>query len=448
MTQKPRMRPDAKGKLIFSDSLTNLVSGVGTERDKRSANQFIYSTLDRQNLFELEAAYSTAWLARAVVDYPVDDATREWRYFSCEEATDIQRGEKRYRVQQHVQEAFKWARLYGGAVIVMVTDQDMSQPLDIERLGEGSLKRLIVADRKYITGVDYNQTDPTAPNYLLPNAYMIHGGSLRIHHSHVVRIPGERVPLSIRQINGGWDDSALRKCMDDIKDAVSSKAGIASLIQEANVDVIQREGLSDELATEDGSSAVLHRYQLAGTLKAINRMLLLDGDETYNRNPASFGGLGEILHRLMEWVSGAADIPMTRLFGIQSKGIGDSGAGDEKNYLNAIKGKQESDYRDALEQIDEVMIRSTLGYMPEECEFEWNPLSQPSGVEQAQQDLANSQADSVYLADSVLKRSQVARRLQSLGSYPIDDAYIEELERQEGEELEGMFELPEEEPPE
>jgi hypothetical protein len=300
----------------------------------------------------------------------------------------------------------------------------------------------VTVDRKYITGIDYNYTDPTAANYLLPNSYMVYGGSLRIHHSHVVRIPGERVPLSIRQVNGGWDDSALRKCMEDIKDAVSSKAGIASLIQEANVDVIQREGLSDELATEDGSSAIIHRYQLAGTLKAINRMLLLDGDETYERRAASFGGLGEILHRLMEWVSGAADIPMTRLFGIQSKGIGDSGGGDEKNYLNAIKGKQESDYRDVLEQIDEVMIRSTLGDMPEECEFEFNPLSQPSGTEQAQQDLARSQADGNYLADGVLLRSQIAQRLQSVGSYPIDDAHIDELQRQEKEEAEGMFELP------
>jgi hypothetical protein len=441
------MRPDAYGNLFFSDGLQNVVSGLGTARDKRSSNQFTYSTIDRQNLFELEAAYSTNWLARAVVDYPVDDATREWRYFSCEEASDIQRGEKRYRVQQHVQEGFKWARLYGGAVIVMVTDQDMSQPLDITRIGRGGLKRLVTIDRKYITGVDYNYTDPTAPNYLLPNYYMVYGGSLRIHHSHIVRIPGERVPLSIRQVNGGWDDSALRKCLEDIKDAVSSKAGIASLIQEANVDVIQREGLSDELSTEDGSSAIIKRYQLAGTLKAINRMLLLDGDETYERRAASFGGLGEILHRLMEWVSGAADIPMTRLFGIQSKGIGDSGAGDEKNYLNAIRGKQESDYRDVLEQIDEVMIRSTLGDMPEECEFEFNPLSQPSGTEQAQQDLARSQADGNYLADGVLLRSQIAQRLQSVGSYPIDDAHIEELKRQETEEVEGMFELPEIEPP-
>jgi len=438
--QKPRMRASSTGQLTFSDSLTNVVSGLGTERDKRSHNTFRYNPLNYFDWIELESAYADCWLATSIVDIPVDDATREWRSFSCEEASDIQRAEKHYKVQQVIQEAFKWSRLYGGAAILMITDQDLSMPLDTRRLKQGSLKRLVVLDRRYITGVDFNFTDPTIPNYLLPNKYMVAGGSLNIHHSHVIRIPGQKIPLALRQLNGGWDNSVLRKCMEDIKDAVSAKAGIASLIQEANVDVIEREGLSDELTTEDGSNAILKRYQLAGTLKAINRMLLLDGTtEKYSRNPASFGGLGDVLDKLMMWTSGAADIPMTRLFGEMAKGMGDSGAGDQKNYNNAIRGQQESAYREVLERIDEVMIPSWLGEMPEECEFEFNPLSQPSGAEQAQQELANSQADDNYLASGVVKKSQVMRKLQSRGTYSISDDDIEEAKKAEKEEANGAF---------
>lgn len=436
---KPRMRPDQNGRLFFSDGLQNLVSGLGTDRDKRSFNKFQYSNLNYLDLFELEAAYSDVWLARQIVDIPVDDATREWRSFSCEEAQEIQEAEKAYSVQRHVQEAFKWGRLYGGAVIIPITDQDLAQPLDVERIRQGSLKRLIVLDRKYITGVNYNYSDPYASNFLLPEHYMVAGGSMQIHHSHVIRIPGDRVPLAIRQINGGWDASVLRKCLEDIKDAVSSKAGIASLIQEANVDVIKNDELAAELASGEGD-AILSRYQLAGTLKSINRMLLLDGKEEYQRKGAEFGGLGDILGALMEWVSGAADIPMTRLFGVQSKGIGDSGEGDLKNYYNSIRGKQESDYRDVLERIDEIMLRSWLGYMPDDCEFEFNPLSQPSGAEQAQQELAMSQADGNYLQEGVVTRAQIARRLQSAGTYAITDEDIEQMEADAEAERDGLFE--------
>lgn len=432
--EKPRIR-------ISNDSLTNLVSGLGTERDKRHYNTFRIEPQNLYNWQELEAAYSTAWLARAVVDYPVDDATREWRAFTCDEATEIQRAEKRYRLQQHIQEGFKWARLYGGAVIIMVTDQDMTKPLDVNRIQKGGLKRLVAIDRRYVSGIDYNYTNPTADNFLLPEYYMVYGGKLTIHHSHVVRIPGERVPMAIRQINGGWDDSALRKCFEDIKDAISSKAGIASLVQEANVDVVKREGLSDDLSTEDGTHGITRRYQLAATMKAINRMLLLDGTETYERNPASFGGLGEILHRMMEWVAGAADIPMTRLFGQQAAGLGDSGKGDDTNYNNAIRGKQESDYRDVLERIDAVMIRSWLGYYPDDCEFEFNPLSQPGASEVAQQELALSQAIGNYLQDGVLTRSQAMRRLQSNGTFAIDDEDIEAAQEMEKAEANGEFDV-------
>lgn len=437
---KPRMRPDGNGGYHFTDSLTNVVSGLGTERDKRSHNTFRYTPLAYFDFAELEFAYVACWLATSIVDIPVDDATREWRAFSCEQATDIQRAEKYFKLQQHIQDAFKWSRLYGGAAILMITDQNLAEPLDLSRIRQGSLKRLVVLDRRYITGVDFNYTNPTLPNYLLPNKYMVAGGNLLIHHSHVVRITGQKVPLSIRQINGGWDNSVLRKCMEDIKDAVSAKGGIASLIQEANVDVIEREGLSDELTTEDGSNAVIRRYELAAMLKGINRMLLLDGTtEKYSRNPASFGGLGEILEKLMMWTSGAADIPMTRLFGEMAKGMGDSGEGDQKNYNNALRGQQESAYREVLERIDEVMIRSWLGNMPENCEFEFNPLSTPSGAEQAQQELANSQADNNYLDAGVVTRSQIMRKLQSRGTYAITDEEIDEAQKAEQEEANGVF---------
>lgn len=440
---KPRMRAGADGALQYtSDGMTNLVSGLGTERDKRSHNYFSYQFMNRRDFFELEAAYSSNSLAKKIVDIPVNDATREWRTFSCDEAREIQQAESYYKLQSTIQEAFKWGRLYGGAIVLMITDQDLRQPLDVERIREGSLKRFVVLDRKHVSGLDFEFTDPTVKNYMLPNYYMIYGGSMQIHHSHVVRIPGEKVPMTIRQNNGGWDDSILRKCMDDVKDAVSAKAGMASLVQEANVDVINREGLSDELSTEDGTEEIQHRYSMAGMLKSINRMLLLDNNETYTRKTIAFGGLGEVQQTLMEWAAGAADIPMTRLFNIQAKGMGDSGQGDMNNYHDSLRGAQQSDYRPCLEQLDEVMLRSWFGYLPDDCEFDFDPLSQPNGNDLAQQDLAAAQADDIRLNNGTIKQSQVMQKLQSEGTYAISDQDINEARRNETEAAQGMFEEP------
>ena len=55
----------------------------------------------------------------------------------------------------------------------------------------------------------------------------------------------------------------------------------------------------------------------------------------------------------MEWTSGAAGIPMTRLFGVQAKGLGIQ-AGDMNNYNNKIRGLQKSSYRPFLNKLDAV----------------------------------------------------------------------------------------------
>ncbi|MCE8034606.1 DUF1073 domain-containing protein [Billgrantia tianxiuensis] len=420
---KMRLRFTADGSVLMRDGLRNVVSGMGTDRDMRSFSKFAYGIY--QDFAELEAAYSENWIARQVIDVPVDDATREWRSFSCKEAQEIQREEKRLNLQGVTQEAFKWAGLYGGAGVLMITDQPLDAPLDVTKIKKGSLKRLMVLDRMLLAGQRYNVTDPLSPNYMLPEVYRVAGGVQEIHHSHFVRAPGAKLPLRIRMINGGWDDSQLRRCMEDIKDAVAAKGGIASLIQEANVDIIQKEGLAEALGSGDMDGQVAERYRLFGMMKSLFRLGLLDSSEEYHRHPASFGGLGEVLRSLMEWVSGAAEIPMTRLFGVQSKGIGDSGEGDSRNYYSAIGGRQEADYRPFLERIDEVLIRSALGNMPDDCEFEFNPLSQPSDTELAQQELGFANADDVRLQQGVVRRSQIMRKLQSQGVYAISDEEIE-----------------------
>jgi hypothetical protein len=118
--------------------------------------------------------------------------------------------------------------------------------------------------------------------------------------------------------------------------------------------------------------------------------------------------------------------------------MGDSGEGDMKSYYDSTRGKQESDYSPVLDQLDKVMIRSALGEYPDKCEFEFNPLSQPSDTELAQQELAFAQADDIRLQQRAVKVSHIMRRLQGGNLYSITDEDIEKMEEYErSEELYG-----------
>lgn len=437
---KPRFKLTNGGGVIpVFDSLSNVITGMGTNRDRRSYNRFTITQLN--DYLEMEAAYFDNWIAGAVVDHPVEDATREWRLFTGKAAAKIHEAEKKYELQEKTQAAFTWAAVYGGAGVLLITDQELGEPLDLNKIKQGSLKRLVNLDRTMISPSTYNYSDPTAENYMRAETYRINGGVQSVHHSHFIIAPGESLPPRLRLLNNGWDDSVLRRCMEDLKDSAAAKSGIASLILEANVDVISRENLGTDLSSGDMDQSIMNRFLNFGMLKSMFRLALMDSTETFERKPISFGGLGEILSVLMQWTAGAAKQPMTRLFGVQSKGLGDSGEGDAKNYYNRVRGDQEMKYRKFLNQIDEILIRSTLGDIPDDLNYEFNPLEIPTENEMKDRNLAEAQTDDLRLQQKVIPRSAVVRKLKESGQYVIDDKFLKRVEEDERAEAAGEFQF-------
>lgn len=411
-----------------SDGLVNVVSGLGTQKAKRSHNQFQYGFLN--DFQQLDAAYQTSWLARAIVDYPAEDMTREWRTLKCDDADVIRAEEDRLQLPAMVSEATSWARLYGGAGILMLTNQDLTKPLKPEKIKKGDLYRLLVIDRFDMTAMDLNQTNILAANYLQPEFYTIAAGAQMIHWTHFARFAGAKLPRRQRAQTQGWGDSELRKCLDDVMDIVASKDGIAELMQEANVDIIKREGLSDELAS-DQDDAITARYALFSMMKSSINLALLDGEETYDRKTLDLSGVAPVLDTLMTWISGAADIPLTRLFGTSAKGLNATGEGDMDNYFNSLSSKRLTQIDPGLRQLDEVMVRSATGQWLEDFNYVWNPYKQPDAVQISAANKAKAETDILYKDAAIVTTSQIQRRLQAEELYQFDDEKIEALEADE-----------------
>ena len=413
---------------VTNDGLVNIASGLGTAKAKRSHNMFAYSRFgDWQHL---DNAYQTNWLARQIVDVPAEDMCREWRTLKTDDADAIRAEEDRLMIPVMVQEAATWSGLYGGAGMLMLTGQPLDKPLNINRVRKGDLRRVIVFDRYDMSAMQMNTYNVLADNFLLPEYYTITGGGQQIHWSHFARFNGTRLPRRQMQQTQGWGDSDLRKCLDDIMDLVAAKDGIAELMQEANVDIIKRAGLNEELAS-DQDEAITQRYALFSQMKSVIQMALLDGDEDYDRKTLNLGGVAPVIETFMTWISGAADIPVTRLFGTSAKGMNATGEGDMNNYFNSIRSKQLVRLDPGMRTLDEVMVRSALGYWPDDFNYVWNPLQQPNELQSAQAAYARAQKDVMYLDAGIVRPSQIQRNLQSSEEYQYDATEIDEADKSE-----------------
>ncbi|MDG5825909.1 DUF1073 domain-containing protein [Xylella fastidiosa subsp. pauca] len=388
------------------DTLQNLVAGLGDQRDKMSYGRYLLPrVIDR---VELEAMYRTNWLARKIVDIPATDMTREWVTLqTCMQADALEpmyRLEQALNVRAKVRDALAWARLYGGAVLfINVHGQDPSLPFDPASVMPGTRLSLTVLDRwRVALGSGQMDQDPLSETYGQPRCYQIAGSVERVDRSRMIAFSGAELPWEAFRGNGYWHDSVLQAMYNALSRYDTATQGTASMFFEAVVDVLRISGLSDTLSSDQGTQEVHKRFQLAAMMKSFNRMLLLDAKDEYTQKTNHFAGVKEVIEQFMMDISGAADIPATRLFGQSPKGMNATGDSDIRNYYDRIKAQQEDELRPVLRVLYAVLFRASVGECPQDLEIQFNSLWQMSETERASIEKLRAERDQMYLAHGVI----------------------------------------------
>ena len=250
---------------MINDSLTSLVSRMGTERDKAATVFYTHTFLADEQII---AAYRGSWLPRKIVDIPALDSCRKWRNWQAEDSQieQVEAEEKRLNLRGKVLEALTKARLFGGAVLFIGTGEaDPSKPLDVESVGKGGLKYLTVMSRQDVSAGEIDQ-DVNSEFYGQPRYYEVTGTNtmVKIHPSRLVIFLGAKQPHSLMAFNNrGWGDSVLTATLDAIKNADATAGNIASLIFEAKVDIFRIPNFMASLGDETYKAKIIERYTLA-----------------------------------------------------------------------------------------------------------------------------------------------------------------------------------------
>lgn len=352
--------------------------------------------------------YRNDWICKRIIDTPAEDMTRAWVKINTQMDPDlVKRFEnvvKQQRVKEQIQKALKWARLYGGAgAVIMIKGHEdiMDQPLDMNTIMPGSFGGLIVLDRwEGISPTGELVEELGDPEFGRPAYYNIGGQafggvSMRVHYSRVLPFMGRELPITEEIGENYWGASEMEHIFEELNKRNTSSANIAQLLFQANLRVLKTGDLAEQLATMD-PEALKEIYKVA---QAENELMssfgiqFLDAGDSFETHQYTFSGISDVYKTFMSDISGASEIPATKLFGRSPEGMNSTGESDLTIYYDSIDAKQERTVRPPLEKLFPVICVSCFGAVPDDFDFEFNSVRSSSESERA--DLAKNIVDSV-----------------------------------------------------
>lgn len=412
--------------------------------------------------YTLNILFRDNWIAKAIIEKPANEMLKNG--FSIHSQIEPDKIDKimniwqKTKTQNKFLKCLKWARLYGGCLLIpMIENQgDLSKPLDYETIMPDSYKGCFTVDRWSGVSPSIELVDNiTDPDFGQPEYYDVSdnttGKTFRIHHSRVIKMIGREMPYWEEIAETYWGASELEHVYTELKKRDDTSANISFLIFLANIRVFKMEGMSQMLSIGDQQAA----QRVYETMKTMNHLmcntgtLAIDKEEDFAMHGYSFIGINDVYESFMLDISGAAEIPVDKLFGRSPSGF-NSGAETLQNYYDTIDEKRETYVREPLEKIVKIITMSALGEIPDDIEIDFNPVRRPSDLEKS--DLAQKNAQPIFDAyaggligkgtalKELKQQSDITGLWTNITDEMIQEAYNED-KRRETEENESRNEL-------
>ena len=247
---KPRLRIRAgSNKSFTSDSFQNFSASLGLGASNLSSGStYGFNPVSRDHT-RLEFMYRGSWLVKVIVDAVAEDMTREGIDIQSDMPPDqidqLVAYMDEMQVWHRVCETIKWARLYGGCIAaVMIDGQKPETPLDVNTVGKGQFRGLLVLDRWMVWPHLDDPVKTLGKDYGLPKYYEIVSDArviphMKLHYTRCIRMDGIELPYWQKMAENFWGLSVLEPLWERIVAFDSATQGAAQLIYRAHTENAQ-----------------------------------------------------------------------------------------------------------------------------------------------------------------------------------------------------------------
>lgn len=448
--QEQEKEKEPSQKNIHADGYKNLLNKYGTKND--ASEQYRFERDEPVTDIELSLNYEENGLFTRIIDIPADDAVSSGFSYgiTCTEIeTFINKSLEELDFEEVASTALKWARLYGGSIVVMMIDdgKELIEPVDWDNIQ--GIDELLVFERPLVTP-DYTSvykkriSKKGRSKFGMPEFYDIspmYGGTFRVHESRCLLFRNGKLPsISTRAEYRFFGMPEYARIHKSLQETVTSHGNGVRLLDRANQAIYKLKSLAELLAVEDGEDKVLQRMRIIDMARGFLNSIVIDADgEDYDFKNVSFSGVKDILDATCNMLSAVTQIPQTKLFGRSPAGENATGEGDMENYYKFVEKIQKLNLKNNLGTILDIilLVGKAKGEFEEipKYQLEFKPLwslseNEQAGVEQikATTEFTKAQTTQIYVDMQAIDASEVRSRLAKSGEFTINDILQEEVE--------------------
>jgi phage-related protein (TIGR01555 family) len=376
---------------VRQDGMMGVMNRVAGERQRYG--------LYNGSQFNADYIYALDGLAQTIVDKPAEDCMSVGFTVDGDLKNDILNEFDRLEAIPIITDCFRWARLHGGAAILVFIDDGLplTEPVNYDRIN--LIEDLIDYPANSIFPVAAQRyADPTKKNYGLPAIYELRpkiGNTFFVHESRLINIPGEPLPPSLlsTHILPWVGRSALEACYVDImryKDGLKLSKGIL----ERKVQLVHKMSNLGEMLAQGMDEIVAQRLNIADSVRGVYNMLAVDALDDVVLADTQLSGIDAVLKDYRIALCASSRLPQAILFGEQTGGLHANAEGEKSIYHSLLDGMRQRRLRPAIEQMARFIWsqKQLHSKEPERWQVVMHPLAVPSADQIASVKLKEAQA--------------------------------------------------------
>lgn len=447
---------ETKGKAVRpyrGDGYTNVLNKYGTTQDNSEAYRY-----EREPIIpdmQLTSLYEGNGLFSKIIDTPAEEAVKHGfnlNLNSDELDNFVEECLDELEWEEKAATAIKWARLYGGSIIVMLINdgRGLEEPVDWQNIK--SIDELRVFERAVVQPdyaslymQDYggkgnvNRTSKFGEPefYYVTSMY----GSFMVHESRCLIFRNGVLPEQVSNTTYQmWGMPEYIRIKRALRETVTAHTDATKLLERSVQAIYSMKNLASLLATDDGEDQVVRRLEVIDMARGLLNSIAIDADgENYDFKSISFSGVKDVIDSTCNMLSALTNIPQTLLFGRSPAGENATGASDLENYYNFVERIQKLMLKRNLRYLLDILLRAGIasGEIDEEPDYKlvFNPLWSLSDAEQAAVEqtkaaasLTKAQTAQIYVDMQALDPSEVRRKLASDDEFTVEEIIDEEDE--------------------